>query len=581
MKRPRVNRQAVVGTVLEYVWMIFGMFIYSFGWLACIMPANTLGGGAAGLSLLFYHITGLPIGVLLLIGGTIVGWNFGMKTIFCIAMLSVTMSVLQPLLAAVTPAGQTLFALDPVSDRILLVILGGIIAGIGIAICFRQGGSTGGTDIIAMIVNKYKTISYGRIVMTVDSMIILSSLFVGDMGVDSVIYGFVVTAVLGYTVDVIQAGNQQSSQIFVFTRRYEAMADQIIATTRHSATILDATGWLSLIHISEPTRLTTAPQPKPPTVRLDGRQSIAPMRNIAFPNLLKTFREYVLMTAGLLIYSFGWIACIKPMEVAAGGGTGLAMIVSHTAAEMWGVDIRIGTVFLTINAFLLLLSGLTVGWNFGFKTLFCIVVASGFMALMEPYFMVHYPPSGDVLGLDDKLLTIILGALLAGAGMAVCFTAGGATGGTDIVAKIFHKYWGVAYGKVIIYTDILIIGSTLLVGYGLSDVVYGYIVTVVVGTSVDLLMAGSQQSNQIFIVTADYDRMAEAILHEADRGVTLIDATGGYSRHEIRIVMVVCYKRDAGHVLRIARDVDPKAFVTIASVSGTYGEGFRKLTQLR
>ena len=238
MKRPRVNRQAVVGTVLEYVWMIFGMFIYSFGWLACIMPANTLGGGAAGLSLLFYHITGLPIGmltlivngVLLLIGGTIVGWNFGMKTIFCIAMLSVTMSVLQPLLAAVTPAGQTLFALDPV---------------IGIAICFRQGGSTGGTDIIAMIVNKYKTISYGRIVMTVDSMIILSSLFVGDMGVDSVIYGFVVTAVLGYTVDVIQAGNQQSSQIFVFTRRYEAMADQIIATTRHSATILDATGWYS------------------------------------------------------------------------------------------------------------------------------------------------------------------------------------------------------------------------------------------------------------------------------------------------------------------------------------------------
>ena len=287
------------------------------------------------------------------------------------------------------------------------------------------------------------------------------------------------------------------------------------------------------------------------------------MRNIAFPNLLKTLREYVLMTAGLLIYSFGWIACIKPMEVAAGGGTGLAMIVSHTAAEMWGVDIRIGTVFLTINAFLLLLSGLTVGWNFGFKTLFCIVVASGFMALMEPYFMVHYPPSGDVLGLDDKLLTIILGALLAGAGMAVCFTAGGATGGTDIVANI------------------LIIGSTLLVGYGLSDVVYGYIVTVVVGTSVDLLMAGSQQSNQIFIVTADYDRMAEAILHEADRGVTLIDATGGYSRHEIRIVMVVCYKRDAGHVLRIARDVDPKAFVTIASVSGTYGEGFRKLTQLR
>lgn len=305
------------------------------------------------------------------------------------------------------------------------------------------------------------------------------------------------------------------------------------------------------------------------------------MERITAVKTLKTFREYALMTVGLLIYSFGWIACIKPMEVAAGGGTGLSMIVSHTVSDMWGADIRVGTVFLVINAFLLLLSGVTVGWNFGIKTLFCIVVASGFMALMEPYFMVRYPPAGEVLGLNDKLLTIILGALLSGAGMAICFTAGGATGGTDIVAKILHKYWGVAYGKVIIYGDVLIIGSTLLLGYHLSDVVYGYIVTAVVGTTVDLLMAGSQQSNQIFIVTADYERMKEAMLHEADRGVTLIDATGGYSGQEIRIVMVVCYKRDAGHILRIARDVDPRAFVTIASVSGTYGEGFRKLTQLR
>lgn len=252
MKRPRVNRQAVVGTVLEYVWMIFGMFIYSFGWLACIMPANTLGGGAAGLSLLFYHITGLPIGmltlivngVLLLIGGTIVGWNFGMKTIFCIAMLSVTMSVLQPLLAAVTPAGQTLFALDPVSDRILLVILGGIIAGIGIAICFRQGGSTGGTDIVAMIINKYRTVSYGKILIYSDFVIIGSALLVG-MGISAVIYGYVMTAVVGYTVDMIMAGNQQSSQVFIVTHDYEKMAQAIVDNVHRGVTLIDSQGWYS------------------------------------------------------------------------------------------------------------------------------------------------------------------------------------------------------------------------------------------------------------------------------------------------------------------------------------------------
>jgi uncharacterized membrane-anchored protein YitT (DUF2179 family) len=305
------------------------------------------------------------------------------------------------------------------------------------------------------------------------------------------------------------------------------------------------------------------------------------MKSLSEIKLWKSIQQYLLMTVGLVVYSFGWIACVKPMAVAAGGGTGLSMIISHSIASAWGIEIGVGTIFLVLNLLLLLVSGLTVGWNFGLKTLYCIAMASLIMSVMENCFKESYPPIGDVLNLNEKLLTVILGGFLAGAGMAICFTAGGATGGTDIVAKILHKYFGVAYGRVIIYSDIVIIGSTLLLGYHLVDVVYGYIVTVVVGTTIDLLMSGSQQSNQIFIVTSDYDHMTEAMLHEANRGVTLIDATGGYSRQEVRIVMVVCYKRDSNQILRIAREVDPHAFVTIASVAGTYGEGFRKLTHLR
>ena len=260
MKRPRVNRQAVVGTVLEYVWMIFGMFIYSFGWLACIMPANTLGGGAAGLSLLFYHITGLPIGmltlivngVLLLIGGTIVGWNFGMKTIFCIAMLSVTMSVLQPLLAAVTPAGQTLFALDPVSDRILLVILGGIIAGIGIAICFRQGGSTGGTDIVAMLLQKFAGIKFSTGILLADGFVVLSGLAVIGFGLgtgDAASNGWMLTLyslitiyttsrVIAYLLD----GASYDKLLFIISDHHEELKRFIIDDLDRSATYIKAKG---------------------------------------------------------------------------------------------------------------------------------------------------------------------------------------------------------------------------------------------------------------------------------------------------------------------------------------------------
>lgn len=253
MKPLQLVPRSLASVVSEYLLMVVGLLIYSFGWISCIMPANTLSGGAAGFALLLYHVTGLPIGaltlvingVLLVVGGLVVGWNFGLKTVFCIVMLAVSMSIVQPLMEGLIPAGQTVFGLDPVTDRILLVIMGGILAGAGVALCFRQGGSTGGTDIVAMIINKYKTISYGRILMTVDSMIIISSLFVGGMGVDSVIYGFVVTAVMGYTVDVIQSGSQQSSQIFVFTRRYAELSDVIITHTHHSATVLDATGWYS------------------------------------------------------------------------------------------------------------------------------------------------------------------------------------------------------------------------------------------------------------------------------------------------------------------------------------------------
>ena len=123
------------------------------------------------------------------------------------AVRSVAMNVWQTVL----PGGDFLHL-----ERLLAVILGGILAGLGIALCFSQGGSTGGTDIVAMIINRYRTISYGKILIYSDFVIIGSSMLVGYQ-IDTVIYGYVMTAVVGYTVDMIMAGNQQSSQVFIFT----------------------------------------------------------------------------------------------------------------------------------------------------------------------------------------------------------------------------------------------------------------------------------------------------------------------------------------------------------------------------
>ena len=232
--------------------MTLGMFMYAFGWVACIIPAGGMGGGATGLSMLLNAVfPSLSIGtfvfiinaLLLLIAGFIIGWNFGIKTIYCIIVLSIAMDAWDYILP---PGILVEYTQNIDSHNILLVILGAIIAGSGVAIGFSQGGSTGGTDIVAMIINKYKTISYGKIVISSDFFIIGCSIFVASdiaTGIATIIYGYIMIAVYGYTVDLIQSGSQQSSQIFIISPKYELIADAINNDAHRGVTVLDGTGW--------------------------------------------------------------------------------------------------------------------------------------------------------------------------------------------------------------------------------------------------------------------------------------------------------------------------------------------------
>ncbi|MBR2628727.1 MAG: YitT family protein, partial [Alistipes sp.] len=228
------------------------MFMYAFGWVACVIPAGGMGGGATGLSMLLNAVfPSITMGtfvfainvVLLIVAGFIVGWNFGIKTIYCIIVLSIAMDSWGYILP---PNILVEYTQNIDSHNILLVILGAVIAGSGVAVCFSQGGSTGGTDIVAMIINKYKTISYGKIVISSDFFIIGCSLFVASdlaTGIATVIYGYIMIAVYGYTVDLIQSGSQQSSQIFIISPKYQQIADIINNDAHRGVTIIDGTGW--------------------------------------------------------------------------------------------------------------------------------------------------------------------------------------------------------------------------------------------------------------------------------------------------------------------------------------------------
>ena len=267
------------------------------------------------------------------------------------------------------------------------------------------------------------------------------------------------------------------------------------------------------------------------------------MKTLTMETVLKSVKEYFLMTVGMMLYSFGWIGCILPVKGTGGGAAGLSLVVCSALGQI-GVDIQIGTMVFVLNAILLLVAGFIVGWNFGVKTIFCVVVISLGMNFWQDVL-----PEGDFLHLE-RILAVILGGILAGIGIAMCFAQGGSTGGTDIVAMIINRYRTISYGKILIFSDFIIIGSSLLVGFNIDTVIYGYVMTAVVGYTVDMIMAGNQQSSQVLIVTHDYEK-----------------------------VMVVCRKRETATILKFVKTIDPNAFMSVGSVMGVYGKGFQAISK--
>jgi uncharacterized membrane-anchored protein YitT (DUF2179 family) len=223
----------------------FGLLVISVAWTAFLLPHQISGSGVSGIAAIVFYATGVPMGytyfainvVLILIALKILGTGFGIKTIYGVVLSAIMLTVLQPLIpAAVVP------------EKFMSAIIGGMLCGTGLGIIFTQGGSTGGTDIIAMVVTKYRNISPGRVILLCDVIIISSSYVVltnlaSAQRIETMVYGFVTMAIQAYTLDAILSGNRQSVQIIIFSRHYEKIADEITTTMRRGVTVIDGTGW--------------------------------------------------------------------------------------------------------------------------------------------------------------------------------------------------------------------------------------------------------------------------------------------------------------------------------------------------
>ena len=253
----------ILGEVKAYVIITLGLLLYTLGWIVFLIPNNMVGGGVTGLSAILLYAFNIPVGVsffvinlvLLLIALKVLGKGFGMKTVYAIVIASVFYEVLPGLISEVFIQEIAIS-----NGKLLCAIFGGVCAGLGIGISFSQGGSTGGTDIVALMIVKYRNISAGRVILLLDIFIIASSLLLPPneildangavIGVETwgqrlatILYGYILIGACSYSVDMFISGSKQSSQIFIFSKKYAELADAITTQTGRGVTLIDGEGW--------------------------------------------------------------------------------------------------------------------------------------------------------------------------------------------------------------------------------------------------------------------------------------------------------------------------------------------------
>ena len=249
-----IDHRLILKEVGDYVGITLGLLLYTIGFTTFLMPYEIVTGGVAGIGAIIYYTTHFPIrytyflinGILLVIGLRILGWKFLTKTIFAIIMLTFLLGLAQEIIPK-DDSGNFVKILGEGQDFMSLVI-GCIMTGTALAIVFLNNGSTGGTDIIAASVNKFRNISLGTVLMFVDLIVIGSCLFIPQFGetldrIHKIVFGFCTMLIENFMLDYVMNRRRQSVQFFIFSKKWQEIANALGTKTDHGVTILDGHGW--------------------------------------------------------------------------------------------------------------------------------------------------------------------------------------------------------------------------------------------------------------------------------------------------------------------------------------------------
>lgn len=278
-------------------------------------------------------------------------------------------------------------------------------------------------------------------------------------------------------------------------------------------------------------------------------------------------KDLFFIAFGILLYSFGYTAFILPEKVVMGGVAGIS------ALGYYALSIPPGATMWILNAALLIIAFKGISKQFTIRTIIGVTIMSLMVSALQPIFQ-QYPL---ITAGEDKFMHVLIGAALGGAGLGIVFSHNGSTGGTDIIIALLNKYFRVGFGRAMQFIDISIISSSYLLFHSTETIVYGVAFTIIASYVCDYVINGTRQTVQFFIISKEYEKIADTINHKMDRGVTLIEGKGWYSKEGVKILMVLARKYESQELFNNVKAIDPYALISQTFCHGVFGEGFDKM----
>lgn len=282
---------------------------------------------------------------------------------------------------------------------------------------------------------------------------------------------------------------------------------------------------------------------------------------------LKILKQYLIITAGCIIFSASVALFLDANKIASGGVSGLAIILSHkTPLEMTGIWIII------LNIPLFILGAVSFGRNFVISTLYSTIVSSLLIELFNFLFRKYLPLT------DDIIIAAVIGGAGMGLGLGLVFRMGSTTGGTDILVKFLRKKFRyIKTGVISLIIDLVIIGISFIFFKDFKLTFYTVLSLIVTTIALDWVLYGTESAKLVYIITdgEHAPQLIEKILKELEISATFIDGEGAYTGNQKRIIMCAIKKMQYPKLCDYIHEIDPRAFTIVTSAKEIYGEGYK------